>query len=109
MAPETTLVAHFHNTRGLGIANAWAAYQSGCRFFDTSFGAVGGHPLSISYGEGRTGNIATEDLVNLFEGEGISTGINIDRMMEASKLCEAALGRELDSMVARAGLSADYT
>jgi hydroxymethylglutaryl-CoA lyase len=99
-------VAHFHNTRGTGLANAVAAYEAGCRYFDTSFGGVGGHPVTITYGGGRTGNIATEDLVNLFENEGVSTGLDLDRMMETSQLCEEVLGRPLDSMVARAGLSA---
>lgn len=103
-APEATLVAHFHNTRGTGLANAVAAYEAGCRWFDTSFGGVGGHPVTIAYGGGRTGNIATEDLVNMFESEGVSTGLDLDRMMAASKLCEDILGRPLDSMVARAGL-----
>lgn len=102
--PQATLVAHFHNTRGSGLANAVAAYEAGCRYFDTSFGGVGGHPVTIQYGQGRTGNVATEDLVNLFESEGVSTGLDLDRMMEASKLCEEVLGRPLDSMVARAGL-----
>jgi hydroxymethylglutaryl-CoA lyase len=105
-APQATLVAHFHNTRGTGLANAVAAYEAGCRYFDTSFGGVGGHPVTITYGGGRTGNIATEDLVNLFESEGVSTGLDLDRMMETSRLCEEVLGRPLDSMVARAGLSA---
>jgi hydroxymethylglutaryl-CoA lyase len=105
-APQATLVAHFHNTRGTGLANAVAAYEAGCRYFDTSFGGVGGHPVTITYGGGRTGNIATEDLVNLFENEGVSTGLDLDRMMETSQLCEEVLGRPLDSMVARAGLSA---
>jgi hydroxymethylglutaryl-CoA lyase len=103
-APEATLVAHFHNTRGTGLANAVAAYEAGCRWFDTSFGGVGGHPVTIAYGGGRTGNIATEDLVNMFESEGVSTGLDLDRMMAASTLCEDILGRPLDSMVARAGL-----
>lgn len=103
-APGITIVAHFHNTRGTGLANAVAAYEAGCRHFDTSFGGVGGHPVSITYGGGRTGNVATEDLVNLFESEGIATGLDLDRMMEASRLCESVLGRPLDSMVARAGL-----
>ena len=83
---------------------AVAAYEAGCRWFDTSFGGVGGHPVTIAYGGGRTGNIATEDLVNMFESEGVSTGLDLDRMMAASKLCEDILGRPLDSMVARAGL-----
>ncbi|MBN8943249.1 MAG: hydroxymethylglutaryl-CoA lyase [Rhizobiales bacterium] len=101
--PSATAVAHFHNTRGLGLANCMAALEAGCRFFDSAFGGVGGHPTQIKYGEGITGNVATEDLVNLLEGEGISTGLDLDAVMAASRLCEQALGRELNSMVARSG------
>lgn len=102
--PGTVFVAHFHDTRGRGIANCMAALDAGCRHFDTSFGGVGGHPASIQYGEGQTGNVATEDLVDLLEACGVPTGIDLDRMMAASRLCEQALGRPLHSMVARARL-----
>lgn len=102
--PGATFVAHFHNTRGTGLANCVAALEAGCRHFDTAFGGVGGHPAGIQYGEGLTGNVATEDLVNLLEACGMRTGLDLDRMMAASRLCEQALGRELHSMVARAGL-----
>ena len=102
--PDTRFVAHFHNTRGTGIANCMAALDAGCTHFDTSFGGVGGHPAKIQYGEGQTGNVATEDLVNLLESCGIDTGLDLDRMMATSRLCEQALGRDLHSMVARAGL-----
>jgi len=103
--PQTVFVSHFHNTRGTGISNCMAALEAGCRHFDTSFGGVGGHPERIQYGEGQTGNVATEDLANLLEACGIDTGLDLDRMMAASRLCEQALGRQLYSMVARAGLS----
>ena len=79
-----------------------AALEAGCTWFDTSFGGVGGHPARVRYGEGQTGNVATEDLVALLEACGVPTGIDLDRMMEASRLCEQALGRELHSKVARA-------
>ncbi len=102
--PATAFVAHLHNTRGTGIANCIAALDAGCRHFDTSFGGVGGHPARIQYGEGQTGNVATEDLVRLLEACGVPTGIDLDRMMEASRLCERSLGRQLHSLVARAGL-----
>lgn len=101
--PGVTLVAHFHDTRGAGIANCMAAFEAGCDHFDSAFGGVGGHPQRIPYGEGQTGNVATEDLVDLLEASGVSTGIDLDRMMAASRLCEASLGRSLHSMVARAG------
>ncbi len=101
--PGITPVAHFHNTRGTGLANCMAALESGCRYFDSAFGGVGGHPAQIQYGEGLTGNVATEDLVNLLEAEGLSTGLDRDAVLAASRLCEQILGRDLHSMVARAG------
>ncbi|WLR95757.1 hydroxymethylglutaryl-CoA lyase [Shinella zoogloeoides] len=101
--PDVTPIAHFHDTRGTGIANCMAAYEAGCRWFDSAIGGVGGHPTQIRYGGGYTGNVATEDLVNLFEAEGIATGIDIDRLQAASLQCEEALGRELQSKVARTG------
>ncbi|WP_133767973.1 hydroxymethylglutaryl-CoA lyase [Enterovirga rhinocerotis] len=101
--PGIAPVAHFHDTRGSGLANSLAALEIGCLHFDTAMGGVGGHPVGIVYGEGFTGNVATEDLVNLFEAEGASTGIDLDALMLASRRCEAALGRELRSMVARSG------
>lgn len=101
--PEVTPIAHFHDTRGSAIANCLAALDEGCVYFDSAFGGVGGHPTQIRYGDGHTGNVATEDLVNLLESIGVSTGLDLDRVMEASRLCETILGRELDSKVARAG------
>jgi hydroxymethylglutaryl-CoA lyase len=101
--PDMTPIAHFHDSRGTGLANCYAAYEAGCRWFDSAFGGVGGHPAQIKYGEGFTGNVATEDLVNLFEAEGIDTGLDLDKLQEASRQCEAVLKRELLSRVARSG------
>ncbi|MBZ9719673.1 hydroxymethylglutaryl-CoA lyase [Mesorhizobium sp. AD1-1] len=101
--PEVTAIAHFHDTRGTALANCLAAYEAGCRWFDSALGGVGGHPVQIQYGEGQTGNVATEDLINLFEAEGIDTGLDLERLRDASLLCEKTLGRELYSKVARAG------
>ena len=101
--PAPPIVAHFHNTRGTGLANCFAALEAGCRNFDSSFGGVGGHPAQIQYGQGMTGNVCTEDLVNLLESEGVGTGLDLDAVMAASERCERALGRPLHSMVARAG------
>ncbi|MGH3242019.1 MAG: hydroxymethylglutaryl-CoA lyase [Spirillospora sp.] len=97
------VVAHFHNTRGTGLANCVAALEAGCRDFDSAFGGVGGHPAQIEYGGGMTGNVCTEDLVNLLESEGVATGLDLGKVQAASELCERALGRPLHSMVARAG------
>jgi hydroxymethylglutaryl-CoA lyase len=101
--PEVTPIVHLHDSRGLGIANCLAAYEAGCRWFDCAFGGVGGHPSGIPYGEGFTGNVATEDLVNVLEAEGIRTGLDLDAVTRASRACEKALDRPLLSRVARSG------
>lgn len=98
-------IAHFHDTRGTGLVNYVAAYEAGVRWFDSAFGGVGGHPAKVKYGDGYTGNVCTEDLVNLFEGMGISTGIDVLKLLETAEFCEQALGRELHGRVTRSGLS----
>ena len=98
-------IAHFHDTRGTGLVNYVAAYEAGVRHFDCSFGGVGGHPAKVKYGGGYTGNVCTEDLVNLFESMGIDTGIDTGRLLETAEFCEQALGRELHGRVTRSGLS----
>jgi hydroxymethylglutaryl-CoA lyase len=102
---DVSVVAHFHNTRGTGIANAVAALDAGCRNFDTAMGGVGGHPSAIRYGAGLTGNVCTEDLVSLFDAMGVDTGLDLDLLAKSSAACEEALGRPLHSMVARAGFA----
>jgi hydroxymethylglutaryl-CoA lyase len=98
-------IAHFHDTRGTGLVNYVAAYEAGVRHFDSSFGGVGGHPAKVQYGGGYTGNVATEDLVNLFESMGIDTGIDLDALLATAELCEQTLGRELHGRVTRSGLN----
>jgi len=71
--------AHFHNTRGLGLANALAAYEEGVRHFDSSMAGLGGCPFA----PGASGNVITEDLVFMFEAMGVSTGIDLERLFEA--------------------------
>jgi hydroxymethylglutaryl-CoA lyase len=97
-------VAHFHDTRGTGLVNYVAAYEAGIRFFDSSFGGVGGHPAKVKYGGGYTGNVCTEDLVSLFEAMGIGTGIDLDGLLATAEYCEQVLGRELHGRVTRSGL-----
>jgi hydroxymethylglutaryl-CoA lyase len=104
-APALTLIAHLHDTRGTGLVNALAAYDAGLRHFDCSFGGVGGHPAQVTYGGGYTGNVCTEDLVNLFESLGVRTGIDLAGLLETSRLCEQTLGRELHGRVTRSGLN----
>jgi hydroxymethylglutaryl-CoA lyase len=102
---SVTAIAHFHDTRGTGLVNYVAAYEAGVRHFDSSFGGVGGHPAKVKYGGGFTGNVCTEDLVNLFESMGIDTGIDVGGLLAAAEFCEQALGRELYGRVTRSGLS----
>jgi hydroxymethylglutaryl-CoA lyase len=98
-------IAHFHDSRGTGLVNCVAAWEAGVRHFDSSFGGVGGHPAQVQYGGGHTGNVCTEDLVNLFESMGIATGIDLDGLLDAARFCEQVLGRELHGRVTRTGLS----
>ena len=100
-----TPIAHFHDSRGTGLVNYVAAYEAGVRHFDSSFGGVGGHPAKVKYGDGFTGNVCTEDLVNLFESMGIRTGINLDGLLATAEFCEQVLGRELHGHVTRSGLT----
>jgi hydroxymethylglutaryl-CoA lyase len=106
MPKDATLIAHFHDTRGTGLVNTVAAYEAGVRYFDASFGGVGGHPAKVQYGGGHTGNVCTEDLVSLFESMGIDTGIDLDSLVDTARYCEEVLGRELHGRVTRSGLAA---
>jgi isopropylmalate/homocitrate/citramalate synthase len=90
---------HLHNTRNTGYANAVAALEAGATLFDASCGGLGGCP----YAPRATGNIATEDLVYLFAGEGVETGVDLDALVAVSQWLEEALGRRLEGQVYRAG------
>jgi isopropylmalate/homocitrate/citramalate synthase len=90
---------HLHNTRNTGYANALAALEAGASVLDASIGGLGGCP----YAPKATGNIATEDLVYLLEGEGVETGIDLDALIAVSEWLEGVLGRRLDGYVYRAG------
>ena len=90
---------HGHNTRNTGYANCLAALEGGARVLDASVGGLGGCPFSPR----ATGNVATEDLVYLLEGEGIETGIDLDALVGVSRRLEEVLGRTLEGYVHRAG------
>ena len=90
---------HFHNTRSTGYANALVALEAGATVLDASIGGIGGCPFAPR----ATGNIATEDLVYLLHGEGIETGIDLDRLIEVAIWLEERLGRTLEGQVYRAG------
>jgi len=97
--PGVELTAHFHNTRGQGLANVLAALQAGVTSFESSFGELGGCPVPA----GATGNIATEDLVSMLEEMGVATGVDLDKLIDAARAAQDALGRKLGSHVLTAG------
>jgi hydroxymethylglutaryl-CoA lyase len=97
--PGVTWVGHFHETRGTGIANVLAAWDAGVGIFDSSIAGLGGCPFA----PGALGNIATEDVVNLFEEMGVETGIDVDKLIAVSRSLESLLGRRLYGRVTRAG------
>lgn len=96
------LAAHFHDTRGTGLANVVAALDHGIRIFDSSIGGLGGCP----YAPGAAGNVATEDLVYLLEGMGFHTGIDQSRLLEAGSFIQHHLGRELPAKMLKAHCAA---
>jgi len=99
LGAESELTAHFHNTRGQGLANVLAALETGCESFESSFGEIGGCPVP----PGATGNIATEDLVSMLHEMGIATGIDLPALIAAARELAATLGRPLSSHTLVAG------
>src|SRR5437763_6222055 len=97
--PDVELTAHFHNTRGQGLAHVLAALDSGVRSFESSFAQLGGCPVP----KGATGNIATEDLVSMLHEMGHPTGIDLDKLLAASRAVRDVLGRPLTSHLLAAG------
>jgi hydroxymethylglutaryl-CoA lyase len=97
--PEVELTAHFHNTRGQGLANVLAALEAGVESFESSFGELGGCPVPA----GATGNIATEDLVSMLHEMRIETGVDLPALLDASRAVQAVLGRPLGSHLLSAG------
>ena len=98
---DFAIEAHFHNTRGLGLANALAAYEAGVRSFDSTLGGLGGCPFA----PGASGNVVTEDLVFMFESMGVSTGIDMGKLITVRNTVFAALpDAELYGHISKAGL-----
>ncbi|MEX2106863.1 MAG: hydroxymethylglutaryl-CoA lyase [Solirubrobacterales bacterium] len=93
------LTAHFHNTRGQGLANVLAALEEGVESFESSFGELGGCPVP----PGSTGNVSTEDVVSMLNEMGVATGVDLPRLIEASRAAQEVLGRPLGAHVLRAG------
>lgn len=97
--PDVAIALHFHNTRGIGLANVMAGLALGVREFESSIGGLGGCPFA----PGATGNVCTEDLVYLLHECGFETGIDLERLAEVARQVEALLGRTLPGQVMRAG------
>ena len=97
------LTLHFHNTRGLGIANLLAAFDVGARRFDAALGGLGGCPFA----PGASGNICTEDVVNMCHDMGLATGLALSELIELSRTLPALLGHELPGQVMKAGRSCE--
>lgn len=98
---ELKLGLHFHNTRGLGLANILAGYQAGVTRFDSSIGGLGGCPFAPK----AVGNVCTEDMVNMFKGMNVETGTDLEGLVEAAKWLEKSMERPLDGMLMKAGIA----
>ena len=99
LGDQVELTAHFHNTRGQGLANVVAALDAGVRSFESSFGELGGCPVP----KGATGNIATEDLVSMLHEMGYDTGVDLERLLDAARGVQGVLGRPLTGHLLTAG------
>jgi hydroxymethylglutaryl-CoA lyase len=101
--PELPLTLHFHNTRGMGLANVFAAWQAGATRFDAALGGIGGCPFA----PGATGNICTEDTVHMFDRMGVENGADLQSLIALSRHLTKVLGHDLPGQVAKAGRSCD--
>lgn len=101
--PLAELTLHFHNTRGMGLANILAGANAGARRFDASLGGIGGCP----YAPGATGNVCTEDAVHLLQLQGFDTGVNLDALIACARSLPDLLGHEVPGQVVKAGRRLD--
>lgn len=101
--PATELTLHFHNTRGMGLANVLAAIDAGADRFDASLGGLGGCP----YAPGATGNVCSEEIVHALELMGYDTGVDLARLLAASKRLPALIGHDIPSQIVKAGRRLD--
>lgn len=99
VGPKIDLRVHFHNTRNVGLANAYAALLEGVRIFDGSIGGIGGCPFAPK----STGNVPTEDLVFMFERSGFDTGVNLEAVIDIANFLSSRMDRVLPGLVSRAG------
>jgi hydroxymethylglutaryl-CoA lyase len=97
------LTLHFHNTRGMGLANVLAAAQGGIRRFDGSLGGLGGCP----YAPGASGNLCSEDAIHMLDAMGMETGIDLARLLSLARELPAIVGHEVPGQLAKAGRISD--
>lgn len=103
--PQAHFSLHLHDTRGLGLANALVAWEEGIDMFDSSIAGLGGSAVVVS---GATGNVTTEDLVNMFHEMGVPTGLDMDKLQEAARLAQEIVGRPLPSRMLASGTPAQF-
>ena len=101
--PQTEMTLHFHNTRGMGLANVLAGIAAGADRFDASFGGIGGCP----YAPGATGNVCTEEIVHALELMGYDTGVDLERLLGASRRLPGLIGHDIPSQLVKAGRRLD--
>lgn len=101
--PEVTWNIHFHNTRGMALANILVAMQAGMNRFDGAFGGLGGCP----YAPGASGNVASEDIIHMIELMGIKTGVDLDKAIALAKKVKTLVGHDVDSYMLKAGKASD--
>jgi len=101
--PGTELTLHFHNTRGLGLVNVLAAIDAGADRFDASVGGIGGCP----YAPGATGNVCSEEIIHALELMGYDTGVDLAKLIDASKRLPALIGHDIPSQIVKAGRRLD--
>ena len=101
--PQTELTLHFHNTRGMGLANVLAGVAAGADRFDASFGGIGGCP----YAPGATGNVCTEEIVHALQLMGYDTGVDLGKLIAAAKCLPALIGHDIPSQLVKAGRRLD--
>ncbi len=103
--PGTEFIAHFHDTRGTGVANTLAALELGLRYLDCSIGAIGGQPATgaAKYSAGYTGNTCSEDVIAMLSEMGFDLGVDLDQLIDAGRRAEAIIGERLRSNVVLAG------
>jgi hydroxymethylglutaryl-CoA lyase len=101
--PDTELTLHFHNTRGMGLANVLAAIDAGADRFDASLGGIGGCP----YAPGATGNVCSEEVVHALELMGYATGVDLAKLLESARRLQGLVGHEVPSQIVKAGRRSD--